>query len=102
MLQLVLTMLSCLAFELTSYRTCFFVVRDEASLAPPPGSKEDGRGGNDGTDIAIMPYMSFKTPLLSSDRVCALTLPFLPSSLSFSSFVYFFSELAQWRRSLFN
>lgn len=58
-------MLRCLAFEPTSYRTCFFVVGDEAppTPLPPPGSKEDGRGGNDGTDIAIMPHMSFKTPL---------------------------------------
>lgn len=59
MLQLVLNMLRCLAFDPMSCWTWFFVVRAEA----PPGSKENGRGGNDGSDIAIMRYMSFKTPL---------------------------------------
>lgn len=58
MLQLVLNMLRCLAFDSISCWTLFFV-RAEA----PPGSKENGRGGNDGSDIAIMRYMSFKTPL---------------------------------------
>lgn len=28
-----------------------------------PGSKENGRGGNDGSDIAIMPYISSKAVL---------------------------------------
>lgn len=41
----------------------FLCCQRRSFLPPPPGSKEDGRGGNDGTDIAIMPYMSFKTPL---------------------------------------
>lgn len=61
-------MLRCLAYGPTSYRTWFLVVRGEA----PPGSKEDGRGGNDGSDIGIMPYMRSKTPL-SFLRPCLRT-----------------------------
>lgn len=38
----------------------------------PPGSKASGRGGNDGSDIAIMPYISSKAPL-SFLRPCLRT-----------------------------